>query len=295
MTGPLQSGSAPQPSPDENWLRRYIRLQLRYDKRVDKDLLEAAEAAQAAVQALDGKTGVGAAVRRAQLVGSQGAITKVLGKLYRALGDTIRAGQAEAAAEAVEANFAAERGVLKQIASPSDIDALDESLQGAAKRNVQSMMTRTLETERPLSRRIYRAEALANNLVGKMVDQHLARGSSAADIAKDVRQYILPNAPGGISAAAKRLARTEINNAFHAQSIADYQDRPWVSFVRWHLSGSHPPDQPMCKCEQYAQIGLFVPENVPPKPHPNCLCMITPEIDEDALLNGFDEWSEQNT
>lgn len=295
MTVPLGSSTEPQPSPKANWLDRYIRLQKKYDRKVDAELRDAADSAQQAVAALDGKPGVGAAVRRTQLIGNQGAITRVISQLYKSLGDVIRAGQAEATAEAIEANLEAEMPVLDRIASPSDVEALQANLTAAAKRNAQSMMTRTLETERPLSRRIYRAEALAKNQVGAMVNRHLARGSSAADIAKDVRQFISPDAPGGVSAAAKRLSRTEINNAFHAQSIADYQDKPWVNFVRWHLSGSHPPDQPMCKCEQYAQIGLFVPDNVPPKPHPNCLCYVTPEIDEEALAQEFDEWAEKNT
>lgn len=301
MTGPLANPSEPQPSAKENWLDRYIRLQQRYDVKVGAALREAASSAQAAVAALDGSDGVGAAVRRTQMIGSQGAITRVLARLYRSLGDIIRAGQQEAVEESIEATFEAEMSVLDRVVSPSDLEAMQDSLRAAANRNVQSMMTRILETERPLSRRIYRAEALAKHQVDRVVNNHLARGSSAADIAKDVRAFISPNAPGGISASAKRLARTEINNAFHAQSINDYQDRPWVSSVRWHLSGSHPPNQPMCKCEQYAQIGLFTPDNVPPKPHPNCLCFVTPEVDppevvEAKMFTGeYESWLSQNT
>ena len=96
--------------------------------------------------------------------------------------------------------------------------------------------------------------------------------------------------PGGVSYAAMRLGRTELNNAFHAQSIFDSQETPWVEQMRWHLSKRHEHD-PGDECETYAAQATFRKEDVPEKPHPNCRCFVTPELPdydqfEQSLLAG---------
>jgi hypothetical protein len=115
---------------------------------------------------------------------------------------------------------------------------------------------------------------------------------SAKEIAKQVFRFIDPETPGGASYAALRLGRTELNNAFHTNSIKQAQAMPWVEGVKWNLSGSHPrPDE----CNEYAEDthyrggdgGVFLPQDVPPKPHPNCLCFTTTETqsDEDFIAS----------
>jgi hypothetical protein len=161
-------------------------------------------------------------------------------------------------------------------------------------RNIESTITHVLETEKPLSARVYKTAALANGQVSQAINRSLARGDSAQKLAKSVRALIDPDVPGGVSYAAKRLGRTEINNAFHAQSIHDAQLAPWVQEMRWHLSKVHEPQG--CVCETYAVYGLFPIEHVPEKPHPNCRCYVTPELPaydnfENALLSGqFDDF-----
>jgi hypothetical protein len=64
--------------------------------------------------------------------------------------------------------------------------------------------------------------------------------------------------------------------------------------MRWNLSGSHPePDE----CNEYAEqshmpngeAGLWLPEEVPLKPHPNCLCYVTPEnVSRDQFIADFE-------
>jgi hypothetical protein len=93
-----------------------------------------------------------------------------------------------------------------------------------------------------------------------------------------VYQYVSPTTPGGESYAAMRLARTEINNAFHERQLAG-ANRPGVTGVQWNLSGSHRvPDQ----CNLFAQRdshnkgpGVFPVGKVPDKPHPQCFCFLT--------------------
>ena len=86
-----------------------------------------------------------------------------------------------------------------------------------------------------------------------------------------------------------RLARSEINNAFHAISVNHNVEKPWVEGMRWHLSRSHPkPDD----CDKFAKGGpkgdgvYRPPSNTPRKPHPHCFCYVTPEVPtEDAFLD----------
>lgn len=292
MTSSLEPTS-PLPGSRKNWLERYIRLQVKYGREIDKELKEARDAIVREIEGME------PSMRRTQLVGAQGAITQVIKALWKKLGDLIREGSEDAALEAAKAMYEDEEDFLDEIVDDAaKLRVLRDALRQTAQRNVQAMMTRILETERPLSRRLYRAEALANQQVSRVVNQHLARGSSAADMARDIRDLVSPNQPGGVSMIAKRLARTEMNNAFHAQAINDMQDRPWIDTVRWHLSKSHPPNGDLC--EQYANLGLFDVQSVPSKPHPQCLCYITPELpDRSTFLTNlqiglYDEWVEEN-
>ena len=85
-----------------------------------------------------------------------------------------------------------------------------------------------------------------------------------------------------------RLARSELNNAFHSRQIAAAQ-KPWVLGVKWNLSKSHPRKD---ECDRYAtenahQLGrgVFPKSDVPSKPHPHCLCFMTYEMqDEDDFV-----------
>jgi hypothetical protein len=87
-----------------------------------------------------------------------------------------------------------------------------------------------------------------------------------------------------------RLGRSETLNAYHTTAVRKYQQTPWVEKVRWTLSGSHPrPDE----CNEFAEggnlrNGLWSPDQVPGKPHPNCLCYIEPvTMNLDAYAKKF--------
>lgn len=281
MTAPLHSSPAPN---NRHWLLRYLRLQQASDKRVDAALNDALDSAVEALSALEGKAGVSAAVQRAQLLGTRGVLTKALKELYKELGDIIKSDQMEAAEIATELLYEDEKHIWAVIEPNKEKrEQIEESQKAKARRNVQTMMIKTLGLEIPLSRRLYKSEALANKSVERVVLRHLSRGSSAKDLAKDVRDFFNPKTSGGVAHLARRLARSEIVNAFHAQSKADALERPWIDEVRWNLSKSHPPRQPECDCDRNARTGTFPVDSVPNKPHPNCLCFIT------AVIRSFDE------
>lgn len=262
-----------------HWLLRYLRLQQASDRRVQQALHNAMTDAEAALRALDGKAGVSAGVRRAQLLGTRGIVATTLKELYKELGDIIRSDQGEAAALASRLLYEEEAKIWAVIEKDKrKREQIASSAEAKARRNVQAMIRRIMKSEQPLSTRVYRAESLSKNQVSRVVSSHLARGSSAADMAKDVISLINPSVRGGVSYAATRLARTEINNAFHSQTLADVEDRPWIDEVQWNLSKSHPPRQPPCLCDRYASRGRFPANDVPLKPHPNCLCYTTPVL-----------------
>jgi hypothetical protein len=140
-----------------------------------------------------------------------------------------------------------------------------------------------------LSPRVWRNADLASGVIERMIRSGIIQGLSARELAKDVRRFIQPNVRGGVSYSAMRLARTELNNAFHNQQIASAQERQWVTGVKWNLSGSHPRAD---RCDQLANEdqhnlgpGIFPKMEVPNKPHPQCLCHLTYEMqDEDEFV-----------
>jgi hypothetical protein len=157
---------------------------------------------------------------------------------------------------------------------------VERSLLMTARSGVDSFISRE-ESLRALSTRVYRNAALHSGVIDREIAKGLLRGLSADEMAAIIRNYIRPGVPGGSSYAAMRLARTEINNAFHQTTIRYTREMPWVEGYRWNLSGSHPRTD---ICNSYAQDshgaggrGFYDKRNVPSKPHPQCLCYITPE------------------
>lgn len=142
-----------------------------------------------------------------------------------------------------------------------------------------------------LSRAVYKAQALSQGLVDRTIKRGLLLNHNATTIAKSVKQLINPNVKGGVSYAAHRLARTEINNAYKTSQEQRYAGEPWTTGMRWNLSKSHPkPD--ICNVNATADAHGLGPGVSPvgrrPDSHPNCLCYLTPEqIDEDTWLDNF--------
>lgn len=278
-----------------NWLGRYLEVEKDAAVEINAALEEAQRAIFKQLDAL-GSENFSTGVRRAQLNMALKVVRDTLRETFGSVGNTIRSKSGKAAVAAVDAGLFDERGVLNRL-FPNAIERqrYANSLRRTAERDIQATVTRILQTQQPLSGRVWKSQALANGMVSRAVNNALARGDSAEILARQVRDLVRPDVPGGVSYAAKRLARTEINNAFHAQSIADTQDRPWVNQMRWNLSKVH-DDDPGDACEDYATQGLFDKEHVPPKPHPNCRCFVTPELldyesfEQQLLMGHYDSY-----
>jgi hypothetical protein len=280
-----------RPGVDRRPLIAHLQVQRNTDREMMAILRASAANIDTELKRLATKSGIGALTRTEQLKLSQAAMHREMAVMWTRLGDTIAAGKAEAAAAAVTGMLNPD--ILKAILPPGDLAYLTRSVELSAVQGLGAAEARLRYSKIPLAESVYKNEALSSGKIDKIVDNALARGASAAELAKDVRAFVNPNTPGGVRYAAQRLGRTELNNSFHATQVRQAQREPWVQAVKWEISGSHPqPDE----CDDYAEGTFFVgggagewlPQDVPQKPHPNCLCFTTPvAMDRDAFINGF--------
>lgn len=279
----------PQRLTQKSWLDRYIKLQQSYDADLFKILQRAAADAEREIRKLQMKQGIGAATRAAQLTSSRGSIGRVLAYLWKQVGDLAKAGRFDAQAAAILQSFNWEESLIAKAIPESDKrTAILEYLLDSADKNVDAMLARVFQTRQTLAQSVYKSQSLSKGWVEDKINSGLARGATVAELAKDVKDLIRPDTKGGVSFAAKRLARTEINNAYHAQAIDSARDKPWLTGMRWKLSETHKiPDN----CNRYAEQeqglgpGIWPIGMVPAKPHPQCLCYVIPELPSVAEFN----------
>lgn len=279
-----------RPTPNDNtddfetlrkrWLSRYMGVQTKTDTRIRTILVAAAEDANDQVSALANNSTFSAGVRTAQLRLVMSTIKDILNDVFDGITPIIREGQKSEAQAAVDALTETDKSYLQAaFQSTGAVNDFIDSQSLQAKIQVMNAVNRITKSDIPLSKRVYRSKALAQQWVQRDVTIGIAKGSSAQEIAKVVRKHIRPNTPGGVSYAALRLGRTELNNAFHATAITLSQNRPWIQGMEWHLSAVHQSDpQGVEVCETYAGQ-IFDVDYVPRKPHPQCRCFVTPVLE----------------
>mgnify|MGYP006921400126 CR=1 FL=1 len=274
------------------WLRRYLLTEDKSLSAIRGILFDASQDAFKQINELETKSNISSKVRSAQLSAFMGVVRDINKSTFKSVGSVIRDGQKDSAAAAVDALLEHEKAVLKRIFKTTDaVEDWGAIQRASAEASVQHVISRYLRTTIPLSRRVYRSNALSNGYIERAINSSIATGASAKDIAERVRSSILPSTPGGVSYAAMRLGRTELNNAFHATTIAQSENRPWIDYLQWNLSKLH--DQKTgCKCEEYAELKFFSVGQTPRKPHPQCRCFTTPvlmdwHIFEQNLLSGM--------
>jgi hypothetical protein len=272
----------------------YLRVQRKYNADLDRILEEAARDAQRTIATLKLTDTLGARVRQAQLTAVLAEIRNEQASMWQNVGAAAQAGRKAAAEAAQEALEVISRVAYASLA-PAAAEALTEGLKATARAGINTAYARV---PRQLSEAVYRNGVVASGKIDDMIRRGLIQGLSAKEMAASVYQFVSPTTPGGASYAANRLARTEINNAFHAQQIAA-ADAPGVSGVKWNLSGSHPrPDEcnDLAERNRYDMGGGVYPKlNVPSKPHPHCFCYLSyitmdPEEFATAMHSGkFDD------
>lgn len=197
-------------------------------------------------------------------------------------------------------------GAGKVIADTFGAEAIDALVRDVGDRAATQYLTRTTHGV-TLSDRVWNTNAEWRSAVQKLVSDAIISGQSAKDLSKSLTQYLQPGVnlpykeatakrlkvPKDTSMPAMRLARTELNNAFHEGTIAQHGAAPSYLGIKWRLSGSHPmPDQ----CNEYADhngSGFFPKGEEPTKPHPHCFCTALPvHEDPDAWASKLEQWLE---
>ena len=255
-------------------LRRYLLAQKRFDLEILKDLEEAAKDVRNRITKLRMSTVLSDRVRAAQLRVVLAEIRNEQLAMFLAIGDEIRAGQMAAATVALDDTVALAQLVFSGLPRDAANEVI-ESLRASGRAGINNLYART---PRALSERLYADGVLSSGELERIIRNGIVRAASARELATDVYRFVSPTAPGGASFVAMRLARTEINNAFHNQQIQSL-DVPGVLGAKWNLSGSHPrPDEcnRLAESDQYNMgAGVFPRGKVPGKPHPQCLCFLT--------------------
>lgn len=260
-------------------------------RQLARVLKDAAAEASAMIEFNVAKLGtVSGVVKQAQLSQAIAGLGAVSTELWTGVGKITRAGMYEAGQLA--ADQALDLDLFLGMPGNGILQYADLT-HFQARQSVEDLISRRTEGY-ALSERIYANGKISVKNAGKIVERGLALQRSAAEIAFSVRGHFSPVVPGGVSYAAKRLARTEINNAHHTTTKRLALDKPWVLGMHWNLSRSHPKIDP---CDEFAHggdgpnPGDYSKPNVPSKPHPQCLCYLThvqedPDAFMDKLISG---------
>lgn len=267
-------------------LDAYLRRQVVMDVAMRKVLRAAIKSLDDEIKRLSESRKIGNQVRVSQL-----RLTREMMAVWRDVGDVIERGITGSAEELAKVSQAFDKDLMKNLGAKMDPD-FARSLLAQAEAGLDSYLSRSHHYF-TLSERVYRNGRRSVAAVDGIINQALLSGRSATEIARLVRSYINPRTPGGLSYAAMRLGRTELNNAFHETSIRMATNDPFVARMKWNLSGSHPkPDI----CNEYASKvnksgwgpGEYSVGEVPRKPHPQCLCFTTTvSISEEAFLRNL--------
>ena len=153
-----------------------------------------------------------------------------------------------------------------------------------------------------LSDRIWRIQEYTQKGILDITIQGIMSGISAVELAEQLEGFLLKRGPawttgikrsvtgkGTIAYNALRLARTEINQAYHWAQKEMAVNNPMLIGQKWNLSNSHPTNWPPSAAYMgYPEIcdyrahhdhhglgeGVFPPGEAPPD-HPNGLCYLT--------------------
>jgi hypothetical protein len=174
---------------------------------------------------------------------------------------------------------------------------------------VQAVISRSYKGK-VFSDRIWDLRKFSQNAVQDTVAKGILQGKSAYEMSKELEAFLLMSQDeakafarvwaekhtdewkaawktrGRLKYNTRRLARTEINNAYREGAVQSAKRAPWVKGVKWNLSGSHvKPDI----CDEWGSAdngmgpGVYAPGDAPID-HANGLCFLTDELVSDEEL-----------
>ena len=266
------------PVPPKTPLIALMKLEAHHVAQVNKILAMAVNRLDQDIKAL-GKAGSNP-LTLMQAKATRASLASFLGETFDDIEAQIGIGIKNAAAAASEVVSQYEDELFKLVMSTEAVNNLAKAEAQRAAAGINAAMQRVQgNSYKPLSQNVYNTKQMTLGWVDKRITQGLASGWSAAKLAGELKNMINPAVPGGVSYAAMRTARSEINNAFHASSAERYNNSPVILEVDWHLSSSHPEGD---ICDSLAADSPYPKKSVPQKPHPQCYCYITPHLPEPA-------------
>ena len=148
--------------------------------------------------------------------------------------------------------------------------------------------------QRVLAERMWAAKERDRQLIRGMLLESMQRKENGEQAAGRIEDFLtpagsparkarnLPHTPrsGVGSSAVRTLARTEMTRANGLATIEAAELNPFVSGIKWNLSGAHPKpdtcDSNASRSDEGFPKGVYRSNNVPEYPeHPNCLCFLT--------------------
>jgi hypothetical protein len=254
-------------------LHRQVQVIQFTDAEIKRILTNSNVEAARIMKVLSAKGTSSASVRSAQV-----ALANAVTQMWGSVGDAVKVGIGDGVWNATEASALFDERLFQAAGLSSTY--WRASMMETAKQGVEALISRR-ENGITLAESVYKNSALTKGWVSDAINKGLALGKTPAEIAASVKGYINPATPGGASYAAMRLGRSEVVNAYHTTALRRYNESPWIERVRWNLSGRHTrPDE----CNDYAEkqikpgwgVGVWPTSEVPAKPHPQCLCYVTP-------------------
>lgn len=265
----------------------FLKMEAPHLSRLEQVLRQSYGQVNESLFAAAARSGMSAEVTRLQLEAQRDVIKSYLDRGFDNVETLVATGQRDAAVAASRVVSRYEETLTRAVLDPATRKSVADAEARRAANGVNAAMQRIQgNSYLDLSPRVYKTRGVANGMVDRAVDTALARGDTWQEFAKRVMPLVDPATPGGTTYAARRLARTEINNAFHASAAQRYADAPMVEGVDWNKSNSHPEND---ICDQLEDDSPYDVESVPAKPHPHCLCFITPALPsvDDFLENLF--------
>lgn len=283
----------PKPGDPKYPLVRYLQVEQTYMPQVKAAMQQATDDITRQLNTLAQSTN---RLTRSQLVFQRVGLKTQIDAAFVNVGKITDEGQQAAMFTAYDTIYQYEKPLYTEVfagrMTAAEIDAIARSQAMTAARGTRTLMDRLGGSKQPLSQSVYNGAAWSNDQLDKRINAALVRGLSAKDFARSIIDLVNPNTPGGASYAANRLARTELNNAFHVGSQQRAQQSGLVTAMEWHLSSSHPrPDL----CNDYESDSPYGINEVPDKPHPQCFCYIVPELPtadqfiQNLLNGGYDD------
>jgi hypothetical protein len=265
-------------------LIEFLKVDAKHTTYINKVLNDAAKGLESDIAKMGTK---GSPITTMQASAQRASVKSYLDAIFSDVQKDIMAGQTDAAEAASRVVSRYEDQLLGLALDPAKMRQVARSEAARAAKGVEAALRRMDSSYKPLSKTVYNTSVAARKGVNAIIDRGLASGWDARRLASELAGSISPNTPGGVAYAAKRTARTEINNAYHASAAKRYDESPFVVGVDWNLSTSHPEGD---VCDELAADSPYDTDAVPEKPHPFCFCFITPKMeDEDAFLDNLFE------